>query len=113
MDKKTIWVINQTAGKPDSGWGERHYFLAKYWIKKGYKVVIISGSYNHLFINQPKVSHQTCTIEKVEEGIKFCWVKTPVYFDGGFRKFWSNLLFMLRLFLLPHKKLGKPTNQTQ
>ncbi len=109
MDKKTIWVINQTAGKPDSGWGERHYFLAKYWIKKGYKVVIISGSYNHLFINQPKVSHQTCTIEKVEEGITFCWVKTPVYFDGGFRKFWSNLLFMLRLFLLPHKKLGKPT----
>ena len=55
MDKKVIWVINQTAGKPDSGWGERHFNLATFWVKKGYEVVIISGSYNHLFKNQPKV----------------------------------------------------------
>jgi hypothetical protein len=26
-NRKTIWVLNQFAGKPDSGWGERHYFL--------------------------------------------------------------------------------------
>ena len=55
------------------------------------------------------VSYPGAAPQEVEEGITFCWVKTPVYFDGGFRKFWSNLLFMLRLFLLPHKKLGKPT----
>ena len=38
MPKKTIWVLNQTAGTPNSGWGERHYYFAKKWIAKGYKV---------------------------------------------------------------------------
>lgn len=106
--KKTIWIINQTAGTLKSGWGERHYFLSKQWVKQGYDVKIISGSYNHLFINQPKVS-RTFTIEKVEEGITFCWVKTPKYYDGGYRKFWSNFIFTLKTFFLPVKKLGKPS----
>ena len=53
--KKIIWVLNMTAGTPYSGWGERHYYFSKYWIKKGYDIKIISGSYNHLFHNQPKL----------------------------------------------------------
>jgi len=96
--KKTIWVINQTAGNLESGWGERHYMLSKEWIKQGFDVKIISGSYNHLFINQPQVS-KTFTIEKTEKGLSFCWIKTPKYYDGGYRKFWSNFIFMLKLFL--------------
>jgi len=110
MDKKIIWVINQTAGKPDSGWGERHYNFASYWVKKGYAVKIISGSYNHLFINQPITAGKWFTHEKVAEGIEFCWVKTPVYHDGGWLKFWSNFQFLLKLFFLPTKKLGRPTH---
>jgi len=110
MSEKVIWVINQTAGKPDSGWGERHYYLAKYWIKKGYEVNIISGSYNHLFKNQPNISKKTFTVEKLEDGITFCWVKTPKYDGGGYRKFWSNLVFMVKLFFLSTKKLSKPSH---
>lgn len=106
---KTIWVINQTAGTFDSGWGERHLMFAKHWVKKGYDVKIISGSYNHLFKNQPSVSNKTFTIENIETGIDFCWVKTPVYFDGGYRKFWSNFIFTLKVFFLPTKILGKPS----
>lgn len=109
MDNKVIWVINQTAGKPTSGWGERHYQFAKYWAQKGYEIVIISGSHNHLFIHQPKVSNKTFTFEKVEKDITFCWVKIPKYFDGGYRKFWSNIIFMIKLFFLPIKKLRKPS----
>ena len=109
MDNKVIWIINQTAGKLTSGWGERHYQLAKYWAKKGYKTVVISGSYNHLFINQPKISNKTFTFEEVEKNITFCWVKIPKYFDGGYRKFWSNIIFTLKLFFLPTKKLRKPS----
>lgn len=106
---KTIWVINQTAGTLDSGWGERHLMFAKHWVKKGFDVKIISGSYNHLFKNQPKVANKTFTIENIETGIDFCWVKTPKYYDGGYRKFWSNFLFTLKVFFLPTKKLGKPS----
>lgn len=105
---KTIWVINQTAGTLETGWGERHFMLAKGWVKQGYDVKIISGSYNHLFKNQPKVS-KTFTLEAVDKGITFCWIKTPKYYDGGYGKFWSNFIFMLKLFFIPVKKLGKPT----
>ncbi|NLP58145.1 glycosyltransferase family 4 protein [Lutibacter sp. B1] len=109
MNKKVIWIINQTAGKPDSGWGERHYYLAKYWVNNGYNVKIISGSYNHLFINQPKISKKTFTIEEVEENITFCWVKTPRYNGGGYRKFWSNIIYTLKVFFISSKTLSKPS----
>ncbi|WP_456377216.1 glycosyltransferase family 4 protein [Lutibacter sp.] len=109
MHKKIIWVLNQTAGKPDSGWGERHFNFSKYWIEKGYDVKIISGSYNHLFINQPKVLNKTFTIEKVEKGITFCWVKIPKYDGGSVFKLWSMIVFAFRILFLKSNKLGKPS----
>lgn len=105
---KTIWIINQTAGNLDSGWGERHYFLSKYWVKKGYKVKIISGSYNHLFINQPKTLNKWFTKETIENNIEFCWVKVPVYKNTGFKKIISNFVYTFRLFFLTTKILEKP-----
>ena len=108
MTKKIIWVINQTAGTSESGWGERHYFLAKKWKEKGYRVFIFSGTYNHLFSHQPKTNNRKMTIEEIEEGITFCWVKNPVYKDGGFTKFWSNIVFTIRLFFLNLKSIPKP-----
>ena len=108
MVRKVIWIINQTAGKLDSGWGERHMYLSKYWVQQGYSVKIFSGSHNHLFINQPKVLNSTFNFEKVEEHIEFCWVKNPQYNDGGFRKFWSNIVFTIRLFFLKTKEIQKP-----
>ncbi|WP_456460949.1 glycosyltransferase family 4 protein [Lutibacter sp.] len=108
MDNKVIWVFNQTAGKPDSGWGERHYYFAKQWIKKGYTVKIISGSYNHLFINQPKISDKTFTLEKVEDNITFCWVKIPKYDGGSIFKLWSMIVFAFKILFLKVTLLGKP-----
>ena len=108
MTKKNIWIINQTAGKIDSGWGERHYYLSNYWVKNGYNVNIISGSHNHLFNNQPKIEKRKWfTYEEVDKQIQFCWVKTPFY-NGGFKKFYSNFIYTLKLFFLSIKKLGKP-----
>ena len=109
MSKKVIWIINQTAGTPNSGWGERHFFLAKKWKDKGYDTYIFSGTYNHLFTNQPSVnSKDKLSIEKVEEGITFCWIKNPKYKDGGFTKFWSNIIYTIQLYFLNLKNLPKP-----
>ena len=108
MDNKVIWVLNQTAGKPNSGWGERHYYFAKHWIKKGYAVKIISGSYNHLFINQPEISDKTFTLENVEDNITFCWVKIPKYDGGSIFKLWSMIVFAFKVLFLKAKLLGKP-----
>tara|TARA_R110001632_G_scaffold28927_2_gene77012 strand:+ start:35329 stop:36552 length:1224 start_codon:yes stop_codon:yes gene_type:complete len=109
MKQKIIWVLNMTAGKPDSGWGERHYYFSKYWIQKGYDVKIISGSYNHLFHNQPKIDEtKNFTIEEVEPGITFCWVKIPEYDGGSIFKLWSMIKFALRTRKLTPDLLGKP-----
>ena len=67
MKKKNIWILNQTAGMYDSGWGERHYYLSKYWVNEGYNINIISGSYNHLFIKQPIIKKNWFTYENVEK----------------------------------------------
>lgn len=109
MRNKIIWVLNQTAGKPDSGWGERHFNFSKYWIEKGYDVKIISGSYNHLFINQPKTLNKTFTIEEVEKGITFCWVKIPKYDGGSVFKLWSMIVFAFKILFLKSSVLGKPS----
>ncbi len=105
--RKVIWVINMTAGKPDSGWGERHYYFSKFW-KESYDIKIISGSYNHLFHNQPKTNGKRFTIEEIEDGITFCWVKIPRYDGGSVLKLWSMIIFAVRILFLKEKILQKP-----
>lgn len=108
--KKVIWVINMTSGKPDSGWGERHFYFSKYWVQEGYDVKIISGSYNHLFKQQPIIdNNKRFTLEKIEENITFCWVKIPKYDGGSIYKLWSMIIFALKVLSLPIKKLGRPS----
>jgi len=104
--KKVIWVINQFAGTPESGWGERHYYLGQYWKKEGYEVKIISGSFNHVFNKFPETNGRY-TIEELD-GITFCWVKSPTYRALSLMRFWSMLIFALRIYHLPVEKLEKP-----
>ena len=108
---KNIWVINMTAGTPNSGWGERHYYFSKFWVKKGYKVNIISGSYNHLFHTQPTINNdKNFTLQEIEEGITFCWVKIPKYDGGSIYKLWSMIVFAIKVLFLKEKLLGAPNS---
>ncbi len=110
-NKKIIWVINQFAGTPKSGWGERHYYFSKYWKEKGYEVFIFSGSYSHMFKNQPKVENKSFTVEEIEKSITFCWVKIPIYSsDGTFSKLLAGLIFSLRMLFIPKKTVPKPNH---
>jgi glycosyltransferase involved in cell wall biosynthesis len=103
---KNIWVINQFAGTPTSGWGERHYYFSKNWLKEGYNVTIISGSYNHVFNELPNAPNQF-NIEIIE-GTKFCWVKTPKYDPKSILRFWSFMVFAIKVYFLPIRLIGKP-----
>lgn len=103
---KTIWVINQFAGKADSGWGERHFFFSKYWKNMDIDVKIISGSFNHVFNNLP-YSPLKYNFENTENA-QFCWIKTPVYNPKSIKRFWSFLVFSWKVLFLPVKKMGKP-----
>ncbi len=106
--KKTIWIINQFAGTSESGWGERHYYFSNYWKQWGYDIKIISGSYNHLFNNQPKISKATFTSEKIDENITFCWVKIPKYDPESVFKLWSMIIFAIKLLFLAVRFERKP-----
>jgi glycosyltransferase involved in cell wall biosynthesis len=105
-DIKTIWVFNQFAGHPESGWGERHFYFAKYWQKAGYRVVIFSGSYNHMFQQLP-TTNGTFTHEVVKD-VEFCWVKVPTYLPQSMMRFWSMWVFAWRLLWTPMAQYGSP-----
>ncbi len=106
--KKTIWVINQFAGTPESGWGERHYYFSRYWIKAGYDVKIVSGSYNHMF----KKTIDVKGLYKHEQynNIDFYWIKTPKYNPKSIKRFYSMLIFMIKILFINSKKIGKPNH---
>jgi len=105
---KTIWVINQFAGTPESGWGERHYYFSKYWKKKGYNVKIISGSYNHMFNKTVEV--KKLYQHEIYEGVDFFWVNTPKYNPKSIKRFYSMLVFMVKVLFLPVKVLDRPSH---
>ncbi len=101
-----IWVINQFAGTDRSGWGERHFYFSKYWVKAGHNVSIISGGYNHMF-REVRDTPKQFNIEDVE-GTRFCWVKVPKYNPKSIMRFWSFIVFAFKTYFAPQKNLGKP-----
>lgn len=105
-DSKNVWIINQFAGNDKSGWGERHYFMSKYWKEAGYDVTIVSGSFNHMFFNSVDVK-DTFTYENYNN-TSFCWVKTPKYNPKSVRRFWSQIVFAYRVRKLNPKTLSNP-----
>jgi len=106
MSDKVIWVFNQFAGTPESGFGERHYYFSRYWIQNGYRVVIFSGSFNHMFKKLPEVTGKF-TSQNVD-GLEFCWVKVPKYNAESVLRFWSMLVFSWQLLFADTNLYGKP-----
>lgn len=104
--KKTVWVINQFADTPESGWGERHFYFSQHWLKAGFNAKIISGSFNHVF-------SKTVNVRGFYEyenygGVDFSWVKTPHYKATSALRFYSMLVFMLCVLFLPIQRIGNP-----
>lgn len=105
MDKE-VWVFNQFAGTPESGWGERHFYFSRYWLEQGYKVKIFSGSFNHVF--KKNVDVNGFYKKEVYNNVEFFWIKTPKYKATSIKRFYSMLVFMFKLLFLPTQKLGRP-----
>lgn len=104
---KTIWIINDYAGSRYHGMEFRNYYFAKEWVKKGYKVYIITASYMHLFKKLPNVKG-SYTFEEID-GIDYIWVKVPHYKNSTDKKrVLKWFVFTLKLFFLPFYKMSKP-----
>lgn len=104
-----LWVINQFAasGNYSTGAGERHFFLAKEYLKDNIDTTIFSGSYSHLFYKHPKFKGRG-KIE-LEEEIRFFWIKVPKYNpSSGLGRLLSWFWFLVNLFIVDKSKIPKP-----
>jgi glycosyltransferase involved in cell wall biosynthesis len=106
-ESRVFWIVNQYAGSPRHGMEYRHYYLAKELVRAGHQVVIISGSYSHLYQVQPEVKGNF-TFEKID-GITYCWVKVPSYGRSvSLKRFVNMIIFAMKLRLLPLHQFPKP-----
>ena len=76
--QKTIWIINQYASTPNTGFIGRHYYLAQELAELGHKVYVVAASYAHSQSN-PVTFPEDYKFESFGENFKFLWLKVPVY----------------------------------
>lgn len=107
-NNRTIWLICQYAAPPKySSFGFRQFFLAKEWVKKGYKVYIMASNFNHYIYNSPP-NESIYNLENIE-GVDFLWIRTKKYDNpSGLMRIIGWLQFMFRLFFIPFSKIQKP-----
>ena len=105
--RRVVWFVNQYAGSPAHGMEFRHYELARELVALGHTVVVISGSFSHLFARQP-ITRGTYTLEHVD-GVTYCWVRIPAYRQAmSVGRVLNMLAFMARLYRLPYSRLPRP-----
>ncbi len=96
-----ILLINHYAGSSFHGMEYRPYYLAREWVKMGYKVTIISASYSHLRRKNPDIKKEIQ--EEIIDGIKYLWIKTPDYQGNGMKRIINMFIFVMKLI----KNIGK------
>ena len=102
-----VWFVNQYAGSPIHGMEFRHYELGRELTALGHTVIVISGSYSHLFARQPTTT-ETYTLENLGS-LTYCWVKVPAYRRAmSVGRILNMLVFMARLYGLPNGRLPAP-----
>ena len=76
--QRVIWFVNQYAGSPRHGMEFRHYELGAGAGDAGHAVVVISGSYSHLF-TPAAASPRAVHASRTSTGVTYCWVTVPRY----------------------------------
>lgn len=77
--------------------------MAKEWINMGNKVCIVGASFSHVRTVQPETLKEIT--EETIDGIKYIWVRTPVYKGNGVGRFLNMLTFIVKLILFNNKIL--------
>lgn len=100
MPNKTVWIINQYASTPETGFGGRHYYLAKELANKGYNVYLISARYTHN-LRKPHHFNEPFYYEK-NGSFTSVWVNVPEYEKvHGISRVINWLIFAYRVTKLP------------
>jgi glycosyltransferase involved in cell wall biosynthesis len=106
---KNIWVINQYIDTPPDFESHRHYSLAKNWIKYGFKVTLINGSFSHIKTDKANNQKEHFQLRHLEKSIDLLTIKVNSYGSSlSFGRFWNMILFCVKLFFIPTKDLKQP-----
>jgi glycosyltransferase involved in cell wall biosynthesis len=76
-----ILILNHYAGSPYHGMAYRPYYLAREWLKLGYRVTIVAANQSHIRTENPVVHGNF--FEEYRDGIKYIWIKTRRYTGNG------------------------------
>jgi len=90
-----ILLINHYAGSPALGMEFRPYYLAREWVRRGHRVVVVGASFSHLRRNQPFCPGREAREEV--DGIEYRWLATPPYRGNGLGRVRNIASFVLRL----------------
>lgn len=90
-----ILLINHYAGSDRLGMEYRPFYLGREWVSQGHKVTIIASGYSHLRGTQPQVHHDLEI--STEEGVRYCWLRTPRYAGNGAARVANMLAFVGKL----------------
>jgi glycosyltransferase involved in cell wall biosynthesis len=72
-----ILLINHYAGTPELGMEYRPYYLAREWVRRGHRVLVLASNVSHVRTQQPTAGVQ------VVDGITYHWLPAPSYSGNG------------------------------
>lgn len=89
----SLWIFNHYAIAPGDVGGTRSYDLAKELKSMGWEVTIFAATFNHQTRRQEHFDNGRDSKIEDYNGIRFVWVKTPVYNGNGLKRIINMLAF--------------------
>lgn len=85
----------------------RQFYFAREFVRAGHEVLIVSSSYSHQFLVQPKT--KGVYTKQNLEGVEYIWIKCPS-FNGSAdpKRIFNWLVFTARLYGIPRQIAAKP-----
>ncbi len=99
--RKRILYIEHYAGSPTLGMEFRPYYLAREWVRMGYRVDIVAADYSHLRAENPKIDHEFQST--VEDGVCYHWIHTRKYSGNGVARAITMGQFLSKLWMAAGK----------
>jgi hypothetical protein len=70
--------------------------MSREWVKMGHDVTIVAASFSHL--RQKNIDMEEPIKEEYIDGIRYVWLKTPVYHGNGIGRIKNMLSFLRKLY---------------
>jgi glycosyltransferase involved in cell wall biosynthesis len=102
----TILYIEHYAGSPVHGMEFRPYYMAKRWVRMGFRVIIVAASFSHVRKTNPKVS--AAVTKETLDGITYLWLKTPEYAGNRWGRVINMVVFVYRVLRLRRRLANIP-----